>query len=92
MKQALLGAFFISSFLLAGCAAPMSQREAETRAGRSLREFCAQTPCGSARLIKAQKIRDRWLVDYETAGGLYTVAVDRGGNTDVSVWDKNVAR
>jgi hypothetical protein len=78
--------------VLAGCASPMSQREAETRAGRSLRDFCASASCGAVHLVKAEKIKDRWLVDYETSGGLYTVAVDRGGSTDVSVWDKNPAR
>jgi hypothetical protein len=70
----------------------MSQREAEIRAGRSLRSFCAGTPCGSPRLVKAEKIKDRWLIDFETPTGLYTVAVNEGGNTNVSVWDKNTAR
>jgi hypothetical protein len=70
----------------------MGQREAEQRASRSLRNFCQQTPCGTARLLKVQKIKDRWLVDFETPRGLYTVAVDRGGGTDVSVWDKNSPR
>lgn len=67
----------------------MGQREAELRAGRSLAEFCRQAPCGSPRLVKTQKLRTRWLVDYETPRGLYTVAVDQGGQTQVSVWDKN---
>jgi hypothetical protein len=70
----------------------MGQREAELRASRSLRSFCQQSPCGTLRLLKAQKIKDRWLVDFETPGGLYTVAVNRGGNTEVSVWDKNPVR
>jgi hypothetical protein len=70
----------------------MGQREAETRAGRSLRGFCAGSPCGSFRLVKAQKIKERWLVDYESATRLYTVAVDRSGNTNVSVWDKTAPR
>jgi hypothetical protein len=78
--------------MLAGCAAPLGQREAETRANRSLRNFCQDKACGPARLVKSQKIKNRWLVDFETSGGLYTVAVDKGGNTDISVWDKNPAR
>jgi hypothetical protein len=69
----------------------MGQREAELRANRSLKNFCQQTPCGAVRLLKTQKIKDRWLVDYETQGGLYTVAVSLSGHTDVSVWDKNSA-
>lgn len=85
-------AFILCFMVLAGCAAPMGQREAQTRAGRSLREFCSSAPCGPARLVKAQKLKDRWLVDFETATGIYTVAVDRGGETQVSVWDKTLAR
>jgi hypothetical protein len=69
----------------------MRQREAESRAGRSLRTFCQDKSCGPARLLKTQKLKDRWLVDFETTRGLYTVAVNRGGGTDVSVWDKNPA-
>jgi hypothetical protein len=85
-------AFILFTLAVAGCASPMGQREAEQRANRSLRIFCSTTPCGAARLVKTQKIKDRWLVDFETANGLYTVAVDKGGSTDVSVWDKNSTR
>jgi hypothetical protein len=70
----------------------MRQREAESRAGRSLRVFCQDKACGPTHLLKTQKLKDRWLVDFETTNGLYTVAVNRGGSTDVSVWDKNPAR
>ncbi len=70
----------------------MRQREAESRASRSLQTFCQNKACGPARLVKTEKIKNRWLVDFETLGGLYTVAVDPGGNTDVSVWDKNPVR
>jgi hypothetical protein len=85
-------ALSIIFLLLAGCVAPMGQREAELRASHSLRNFCAASPCGTPRLVKTQKLKDRWLVDFETAGGLYTVAVDSGGNANVTVWDKNSAR
>jgi hypothetical protein len=85
-------ALIFSTLVLAGCAGPMGQREAEQRASRSLTRFCQQTACGAARLLKAQKIKDRWLVDFETQAGLYTVAVGQGGNTDVTVWDKNPVR
>jgi hypothetical protein len=74
---------------LAGCASPMGQREAVVRANNSLSNFCRQKACGPAKLVKAQKIKSRWLVDFETPAGLYTVVVDNGGNTQVSVWDKN---
>jgi hypothetical protein len=92
MTRPSLGAGIFFILLLAGCAGPMGQREAENRASRSLAEFCRQSPCGPAHLVKAQKIKNRWLVDFETASGIYTVAVNSGGNTDVSVWDKNPAR
>ena len=77
---------------LAGCASPMGQREAEVRANHSLSDFCRKAACGPAKLIKAEKLKDRWLVDFETQAGLYTVMVDNGGNTQVSVWDKNPVR
>ena len=83
------GALTLCFVLLAGCVAPMNQREAELLAGHSLRKFCAASPCGAPRLVKSQKLKDRWLVDFDTANGLYTVAVDKTGNTNVSVWDKN---
>jgi diaminopimelate epimerase len=82
----------ICGVAVAGCAGPMGQREAEVRANRSLNDFCRNAACGAARLIKTQKIKDRWLVDFETQAGLYTVTVDRSGAAKVSVWDKNPAR
>jgi hypothetical protein len=71
----------------------MRQREAELRASRSLNSFCRGKACGPAKLVKAQRLKNnRWLVDFETQGGVYTVMVDNGGNTQVSVWDKNLSR
>ncbi len=71
----------------------MGTREAENRAGRALAEFCTTTPCGTRKFVRIEKIKDRWMVDFETANGLYTVAVNqRTGATDLSVWDKNPAR
>lgn len=81
-------ALIFCAFVLAGCVGPMRQREAESRASQSLHRFCQNKSCGTPRLVKAQKLKSRWLVDFETSGGLYTVAVDQGGNTDVTVWDK----
>jgi hypothetical protein len=82
----------VCGMMLAGCASPMGQREAEVRANHSLNDFCRAAACGPAKLIKAQKLKDRWLVDFETQAGLYSVTVDQGGNTQVSVWDKNPTR
>ena len=85
-------ALALCSIMLAGCVSPMGQREAEVRANHSLNDFCRRAACGTAKLVKAQKLKDRWLVDFETPAGIYTVMVDRGGNTQVSVWDKNPVR
>jgi hypothetical protein len=82
----------IGGITLAGCAGPMGQREAEVRANQSLNNFCRRAVCGPAKLIQAQKLKDHWLVDFETQAGFYSVMVDQGGNTQVSVWDKNPAR
>ncbi len=48
----------------------------------------ADKACGAPHLVKTRKLKDRWMVDFETADGLYTVAVDPSGNTDVTVWDE----
>ena len=78
--------------LVAACIAPMGQREAQMRAADGLRKFCRSAPCGATRLVAAQKLKDRWLVDFDAQANKYTVAVDMGGNTEVSVWDKSLAR
>jgi hypothetical protein len=85
-------ALFLCAVSLTACAGPMGQREAVSRANRSLRNFCSQAACGAIRIVKAQKLKNNWLVDYETQTGLYAVMVDNGGNTQVSVWDKNPSR
>jgi len=75
--------------MLSGCAAPMNQREAEVWALRGLGHFCREHPCAQVRLMGAERVGTRWLVDYESAASRYTVAVDDGGNAEVSIWDKN---
>ena len=87
-----LAALFLSSVILAGCVSPMGQREAESRASQSLRSFCRDKTCGPTRLLKTAKLKNRWLVDFDGPGSLYTVAVDAGGSTNVSVWNKNSPR
>jgi hypothetical protein len=75
--------------VLAGCAAPMRQGEAQMIAAAGLRRFCRDQPCGPTKLVSAQKIKDRWLVDFDAPAGKYAVAVDSDGSTQVSIWDKN---
>ncbi len=77
---------------LAGCIAPVSQREAQSLASDSLKRFCRDQPCGATHLVAAQKIKQRWLVDFDAPGGKYTVIVEANGNAQVNVWDKNPAR
>ena len=75
-----------------GCAAPMSQREAVGLANTSLLKFCSDRGgCAQLRVAHSQKIKDRWLIEYDAALDRYGVAVDSGGNTAISVWDKSVA-
>ena len=78
--------------LAAGCAAPMGQREAQSRATAGLRKFCNTQPCGATRLLAAQKLKDRWLVDFDGPAGRYSVIVEAGGDTQVRVWDKTLGK
>jgi hypothetical protein len=72
---------------LAACAGPMSLREAKERAQDRMTRYCAGT-CAAIQLMGAQKIKDRWLVDFDTPARKYTIVVDIGGNTQLSIWDK----
>ena len=72
---------------LAGCAGPMSRREAEGYASRRMARYCG-TACGSYHITGAQRMKDRWLVDFDSARRKLAVLVDNGGNTEVTVWDK----
>ncbi|MBN9587829.1 MAG: hypothetical protein BGN85_08440 [Alphaproteobacteria bacterium 64-11] len=73
--------------LLAGCAGPMGRREAEGYASRRLARFCG-TACGSYHITGAQRMQDRWLVDFDSPRHKLSVLVNDGGNTEVTVWDK----
>ena len=71
----------------------MGQREAEQSASRAPEQIsAAKAPAARPIWSRRRRSKHRWLVDFETQAGLYTVAVDNGGNTEVSVWDKNPAR
>jgi hypothetical protein len=90
MTRSLQGAVFIlASLVLAGCMAPMSQREAQSYAALSLRRYCTgTTPCSDTRFVKAERLKPGWLLDYESGTAKYGVLVRDDGNTEVSVWDK----
>jgi hypothetical protein len=82
-------AFILTLFGLAGCLAPLTQREAQSYAQLSLRRYCSRTlPCHPARFVKAQHLPTGWLLDYESDTVKYGVMVRENGGTQVSVWDK----
>ena len=56
------GLFLFSLITLTGCAAPMTQREAQSYAQRSLRDYC--NPGAPCRFIKAQHMAPGWLMDF----------------------------
>ena len=87
------GLLLLSAFVLAGCVAPMTEREAQGYARLSLRRYCSQTlPCHPARFVHAQHMPTGWLLDYESDTVKYGVMVHENGGTEVSVWDKSAAR
>jgi hypothetical protein len=73
--------------LLAGCLAPMSAREARDIAHTRLDKYCRGT-CGVLAWNNTQKIKKRWLVDFEDQRQKFTVIVEDDGNSSVTVWDK----
>jgi very-short-patch-repair endonuclease len=89
MRAPLRGAFIaISTFALAGCFAPMTTREAQDIANTRLTKYC-NGRCGAVTLGRTQKIKDRWLVDFEAPRQKFTVIVENDGNSKVTVWDKS---
>ena len=83
------GALIVPLFLL-GCAGPMSLAEAKKTADREVTRFCRQkSDCGKLLQTRAQRVKDRWLVDYDSNGRVLTVAVDDDGNARLDIWNKN---
>jgi len=77
----------LSGALLAGCFAPMTTREAQGIANARLAKFC-NGKCGEVRFGRTQRIKDRWLVDFDGPRHKFTVTVENDGNSKVDVWDK----
>ena len=75
----------------AGCVAPMNTREAQGVARERLVKYC-NGRCGAVTLAHTQKIKNRWLVDFEAPRQKFTVIVEDDGNSRVTVWDKQTAR
>ena len=74
---------------LAGCIAPMTAREAQDIAHTRLDKYC-KGRCGTLAWSNTQKIKNRWLVDFEASRQKFTVIVEGDGNSSVTVWEKGV--
>jgi hypothetical protein len=82
------GAFILlSGIALMGCFAPMTTREAQDIAQERLAKYC-NSRCGGLTLGHTQKIKSRWLVDFEAPRQKFTVIVEDDGNSRVTTWDK----
>ena len=85
----LRGAFALVSVtaLLGGCVTPMTTREAQQIASTRLNKYC-HGRCGTLTIAGTQKIKDRWLVDFEAPQEKFTVIVENDGNSKVTAWSK----
>jgi len=81
---------FIALATLSGCIAPVQQVEAQQIAQQRLDKYC-HGRCGALTLAHTQKIKDRWLVDFDGPRHKFTVTVEDNGNAKVQVWDKSLA-
>jgi hypothetical protein len=77
----------LSGLALAGCITPMSAREARDIAHTRLDRYC-RGHCGQLAWSNTQKIKNRWLVDFEGQRQKFTVIVEDDGNSKVTIWDK----
>ena len=79
----------LAAFLV-GCIAPMTTQEAQQIASNRLSKYC-HGRCGTVTMARTQKIKDRWLVDFEAPRQKFTVIVENDGNSKVTAWDKSRA-
>ena len=92
MIPPLRGSFIVITVAaLAGCVAPMTTREAQGVARERLIKYCSGR-CGAVTLAHTQKIKNRWLVDFDAPRQKFTVIVEDDGNSKVTVWDKATPR
>ncbi|MDB5735181.1 MAG: hypothetical protein JWN16_1818 [Alphaproteobacteria bacterium] len=88
MKLPARGGFIIVlSLMVTGCVAPMTTREAQDVANVRLAKYCNKN-CGAITMGRTQKIKDRWLVDFEGPRQKFTVTVEDNGNSKVTTWNK----
>ncbi len=88
MKRPARGAIILLTCIaLAGCFAPMTTREAQTIASQRLTKYCGGK-CGAVTLGRTQRIKSRYLVDFEAPRQRFTVIVENDGNAKVTAWNK----
>jgi hypothetical protein len=80
-------AFLSVAALLGGCVSPMTTREAQQIASSRVNKYC-RGRCGAVTMAHTQKIKDRWLVDFEAPREKFTVIVENDGNSKVTIWSK----
>ena len=68
----------------------MSAREARDIAHSKLDKYCRDR-CGTLAWSNTQKLKKRWLVDFDGQRQKFTVIVENDGNSRVTVWDKGAA-
>ena len=76
---------------LSGCIAPLTAREARNIAHERLDKYCRGT-CGQLAWSNTQKIKKRWLVDFDGQKQKFTVIVEDDGNSTVTAWDKGLTK
>jgi hypothetical protein len=87
VKLSLRGGAAVIAVLLSGCISPMTTREAQDIAHERIVKYCSGR-CGALTLAQTQKIKSRWLVDYEAPRQKFTVIVEDDGNSRLTVWNK----
>jgi hypothetical protein len=88
ISSALRGSLIaVSLAALGGCFAPMTTREAQGIASERLTKYC-NSRCGAFTLARTQRIKNRWLVDFEAPRQKFTVIVEQDGNAKITTWDK----
>ena len=65
----------------------MTTREAQGIANVRLTQYC-NGQCGALTLGRTQRIKNRWLVDFEANRQKFTVIVENDGNSKITAWDK----
>lgn len=82
-----LAAALSAALALSGCISPMTTGEAQEIASGRIKKYCAGH-CGAVTLAHTQKIKNRWLVDFDGPRQKFTVIVENDGNSKVTTWNK----